>query len=505
MATGSDPGFRDPGFRFAAPPVRRRADAGGAAEPGRRALAARLYLLVYAGLAVFLASASFGGWYVISSLAGVEAELPLTPLTEHRAMSEVIQNLTVLAQRLDAARVDAAPLRVMQGLVALDTAFAAVEAAQLDQVDTRTAAIMAEIAWLLERIEHLFDDFVVEPEVARALGTRLNDALAALTEVYLLANTEALQRLAQKSEQIRGLRFGMTLLLATLALGLIAIALLVSLQQRTERLRAVASQALADAHGIIQSSINYAATIQCSILPSEEDFAWVFEDHFVLWQPRDRVGGDIYWLRHWGDGVLIGLADCTGHGVHGAFMSLIATGALDRAQADTTPGAVGALVARMHRLIQLTLGQHRTYGASDGGLDLGLCYLDDRRTHMTFCGARFDLLRVDNGAISVIKGARNSIGYRGIPQDQSYRQTQVAIGPGSRFYLATDGLTDQIGGPRRRMFGRKRFLALLADLSHLPLNTQRPQIETTLAQYQGDELRRDDVSVIGFVATQPGA
>ena len=141
--------------------------------------------------------------------------------------------------------------------------------------------------------------------------------------------------------------------------------------------RKLAEARLQDAYDIITGSIEYATHIQRSVLPADKDFSDIFSDHFVLWQPRDGVGGDIYWNRVWGKGRLVILADCTGHGVPGAFMTLIATGALDRAQEDVDAGDVAGLVQRMHQLIQQFLGQHAEEGTIDDGLDLGACYLDD--------------------------------------------------------------------------------------------------------------------------------
>ena len=138
------------------------------------------------------------------------------------------------------------------------------------------------------------------------------------------------------------------------------------------------------AYDIIHSSIQYASRIQRSVLPDNTMMEAFFADHFVLWEPRDVVGGDIYWCRPWGEGVLVILADCTGHGVPGAFMTLIATGALDRAQEEVPPGQVCKLVQRMHQMVQLTLGQHLEDGKSDDGLELGACYLDSRPTSMVF-------------------------------------------------------------------------------------------------------------------------
>jgi serine phosphatase RsbU (regulator of sigma subunit) len=255
---------------------------------------------------------------------------------------------------------------------------------------------------------------------------------------------------------------------------------------------------LTEAFGVISSSIDYASRIQRSILPHRDSFSTVFSDHFIIWEPRDRVGGDIYWNRIWGDGVLVVLADSTGHGVPGAFMTLIATGALDRAQEEVSPGDVGKLLQRIHQRVQLTLGQHMESGESDDGLELGACYLDAEQTNMTFTGARFSLFIDDGRDVAEIKGDKNGIGYRGIPYDQAFTNQRVKICPEHSFYLSTDGLTDQVGGEHCRMFGKKRFRKLISSLRDKTFAEQKVEILQALSAYQGDESRRDDVSIVGF-------
>lgn len=259
-----------------------------------------------------------------------------------------------------------------------------------------------------------------------------------------------------------------------------------------------AERKLADAYGVIHSSIEYASNIQRSILPPDDSFSSVFDDHFVIWEPRDVVGGDIYWNRPWGDGILIILADCTGHGVPGAFMTMIATGALDHAQEEIPAGEVGKLIQRTHQLIQRTLGQHELDGKSDDGLELGACYLELDKKQLTFCAARFELFRVFDGEVTQFKGTRKGMGYRGIPEDQEYKQTTLKVVPGTKFYLTTDGLIDQLGGEKRRGFGKKRFQRLIGSLGEMPLSEQKFKILETLNDYQGDNRRLDDVSLIGF-------
>lgn len=255
---------------------------------------------------------------------------------------------------------------------------------------------------------------------------------------------------------------------------------------------------------LISSSIRYASRIQRSVLPDAMTMEKTFADYFVLWEPRDVVGGDMYWRRSWGSGVLLALGDCTGHGVPGAFMTLIANGALEQSLLETRPGDQVTLIQRMHQLIQFSLGQDKeekwkTQGdASDDGLELGVCYINIRKKMLTFSGARFSLFVAEAGTIQEIKGDKTGIGYRGIDRDIDFTNHEIAFTPEKRFYMASDGILDQVGGEKGLGFGKRRFTQLLADLWEMPMAQHGMQIKLALTNYQGNQSRRDDVSVIGF-------
>lgn len=263
--------------------------------------------------------------------------------------------------------------------------------------------------------------------------------------------------------------------------------------------RKEAETRLRDAYDIITGSIDYATRIQRSVLPAPHVLSETFREHFVIWEPRDRVGGDIYWRREWGGGHLLLVADCTGHGVPGAFMTLIATAALDRALEEAPTGDPGALIARMHEFVQRFLGQQDVETTTtDDGLELGACFVTADRGELRYAGARFSLFCVADGEFEEIRGERTAIGYKGIAPDLCFATRVVADPERRTFYLTTDGLIDQIGGPRRRSFGKRRLRDVLLPVQNRPMERQRDAILAALAEYQGDEARRDDVSVVGF-------
>ena len=252
------------------------------------------------------------------------------------------------------------------------------------------------------------------------------------------------------------------------------------------------------AHDLITQSIDYASNIQRSSLPSDQIFESLFDDHFVIWEPCEQVGGDFYAHIHWGDGDLIILADCTGHGVPGAFMTLISGDALNQALPDVTPGDCASLIQRIHQIIQIKLGQDERSGLSDDGLELGACYIPDHRRKLHYAGANMSLYVQDGDSIDQLKGDKSEIGYRRVPYDREFTNHQVETAPGRFFYMTTDGLPTQVGQASRLPFGNKRFSKLLASLGRMPMSDKKEKILTALKAHMGDTPQRDDVSLIGF-------
>lgn len=264
------------------------------------------------------------------------------------------------------------------------------------------------------------------------------------------------------------------------------------------KLRQQAQRELEAAHHIVHSSIQYASRIQRAILPPEDYFSGMIPDHFVLWEPRDVVGGDIYWCKAWGEGCLVILGDCTGHGVPGAFMTMLSAGALDRAIRDVAPGKVGDLIQHMHQILQHTLNQDSAHGHSDDGIEMGVCYLNADRSKMVFAGARFDLYVRENGVVNIIKGSKSGMGYRGIPYDQQFESQEISTNKNMIFYLASDGVVDQVGADTGWGVGRKRLISWMVEAGNLPLAEQKNHLFKQFLAYQGSAKRRDDVAVIGF-------
>jgi serine phosphatase RsbU (regulator of sigma subunit) len=257
-------------------------------------------------------------------------------------------------------------------------------------------------------------------------------------------------------------------------------------------------QRAASANRLILDSIRYASRIQSAILPAKNALASASRDHFLIWEPRDVVGGDFFWVHPAQGGHVVIVGDCTGHGVPGAFMTLIACGLLDRILQAVSPDQPSRILGELHRGLQALLGQDQGEGATDDGLEAGVCFLSEAERRLVFSGARLSLWRTDGGAPDEIKGDRAGIGYRRFAHDTKFTDVPVELANGSRFYMTTDGLIDQVGGPRRISFGKRRFAAFIAEHQARPMPEQAEALRQAVVAYQGGERRRDDLTVLGF-------
>ncbi len=274
------------------------------------------------------------------------------------------------------------------------------------------------------------------------------------------------------------------------------------LEQRVaERTRELhhANRQLAEAHRQVLDSIQYAQLLQQAILPQPECLAQVLGEHFVIWQPRDLVGGDFYYCRADSSGCLLIAVDCTGHGVPGALMTMTVNSVLNHVFSTLGAADPALILQAINRLLRTTLRQDQMGEGFEAGLDAGACYWSESTSTLIFAGARLDLYyRDDDGSVAVIYGDRRNLGYRQSDPDWTFTRHSIARLPGRTFYLITDGLLDQSGGPKSYGFGRKQFLMFLQQYGELPLIAQQTALEHTLANWRGEQLQRDDMTVIGF-------
>lgn len=254
---------------------------------------------------------------------------------------------------------------------------------------------------------------------------------------------------------------------------------------------------------IVMESIDYASVIQRSISrASREALAASLPEHFLIWEPRDTVSGDLYHFVEFDDGWLVVLFDCTGHGVPGAFMTLIMTAFMQGAINAASAKNPGALLADIHRRVKNAMSQHEesTDEHADDGMDAAVCWIERDSRRVTFAGAQMSLFAIGSADedFSVVDGDRAGVGYANVPMDQQWQNHVLELGRGASLYLFTDGIFDQLGGPKRIAFGKRRTRSCLLRLRDAPMAMQARTLLDELATYQGDEPRKDDVSAIGL-------
>lgn len=279
----------------------------------------------------------------------------------------------------------------------------------------------------------------------------------------------------------------------------------------SEELVRMVTELQAEKNRLVMESINYASVIQKSFLrSSRDDLDAAFGDYFIHWEPRDKVGGDYYFCRKFDDGVFFALIDCTGHGVPGAFMTLIMAAFIDHILLENNRHDPAAALAAVNQKVKHALGQideenvTPIAGAgreqSDDGMDAAFLWLDAEAGRLVYAGAKTPLFVVEPGAIevNVIEGDRKGVGYVDTPMDYRWSNREIALARGSAVYLTTDGIIDQIGGAKAIAFGKRRFARLLLEHRQLPLAEQQPLLLQAFYDYQGTQQRRDDVSLMGF-------
>lgn len=242
-------------------------------------------------------------------------------------------------------------------------------------------------------------------------------------------------------------------------------------------------------------SINYARRIQQAILPSIEALRQYFPQSFVFYQPRDIVSGDFYWFWHQTDYSLLVASDCTGHGVPGAFMSLIGDALLRRIVQGQGLNSPEAILSEMHLGIRRALRQNETQNRD--GMDMSVCLIKHQEQELHFAGAKSPLVYVQGGVLHEISGDKLPIGGRQREQKRVFTRHTIRLDQPTQIYLLSDGFQDQFGGADNRKFMRKPLRKLLERIHALPPAEQCDQLAKTFFAWRGQNRQVDDVMVLG--------
>lgn len=248
----------------------------------------------------------------------------------------------------------------------------------------------------------------------------------------------------------------------------------------------------------INDSIEYAKMIQETILPSDDEMSKILKNCFVIWKPRDMVGGDFYWTRKFNDGFLIVVGDCTGHGVPGALMTMAANSIINHVVDEICHDDPAVILKEMDRLLSQSFGRSDQNRNIQDGLDAGLIYVHNDNSKIVFAGARISLFIASEKEVIEIKGSSSTIDCAAKKRDKVFINHEIGYEPGMSFYMATDGVKDQPGGKRGLSFGKSRLLKLLKSINRFPMEEQRKIVLSTYEDYIIDETPRDDMTILGF-------
>jgi serine phosphatase RsbU (regulator of sigma subunit) len=247
----------------------------------------------------------------------------------------------------------------------------------------------------------------------------------------------------------------------------------------------------------ITDSLIYAQRIQEALLPSETYFRKHFEDSFILFKPKNIVSGDFYWIGEKYGNIFVVAADCTGHGVPGALMSMIGLEIVEKAINEENIEVPSQVLAVMNRGLEKTFSREKNIGTIiRDGMDIGLCVIDRKRKKVTYAGAFMPLYLIRSGSLSEIMPDKIIIGMN--PEGLPYTDHQIDLLENDIFYLFTDGYVDQFGGTENKKFMYRRFRYLLLTIHGFPVSDQKAILDENIKTWMGSTEQVDDMMVIGF-------
>ena len=255
----------------------------------------------------------------------------------------------------------------------------------------------------------------------------------------------------------------------------------------------------------INDSLQYASNIQRALLCDRKYMTGILGKTIAIWQPKDLVGGDFYWLKKIANNDYLVFFDCTGHGVPGAFMTLIVTSVLDQIAVSTSRAPSGPeLMYQLHDGVCTALGLAPPMSAGKDGLDCAVLKFSQNHDRLEFSAASMDLYLVpEDGTAKRLRGDKVSLGYSLNVTLPDFNTYDIDVGSNS-FVIATDGLTTQVGSAERRVFGNRRFAEALDHVQGNDPNKLARTLAKALKDWQGTEERRDDVTVLAFKPSLKG-
>jgi len=258
------------------------------------------------------------------------------------------------------------------------------------------------------------------------------------------------------------------------------------------------SNIIAEQHKDIFDSISYAKRIQEALFPPKALVDTILQESFILLKPKAIVTGDFYWIEKKGDKIYVAAADCTGHGVPGALMSIIGYNLLGKSVKDDGSSRPGDILNELNIGVYKTLRQNsNSWGVRDG-MEISVISLDEKNKVLEYAAARQPVYRVRNNELLKLMPDRFPIGIHTGHHLQEFNNQQIHVQRGDAVYLFTDGYTDQFGGTERKKFKILQLQKLLLTIHSFPMEEQKYILNKKLEEWKGDSEQIDDVLIIGI-------
>lgn len=247
----------------------------------------------------------------------------------------------------------------------------------------------------------------------------------------------------------------------------------------------------------ISESLRYASYIQQAILPSPHLINRLIPENFIFYKPRDVISGDFYYVTTKNEKLIVGVGDCTGHGVPGALMSILGITFLNEIIAHGNFTSAGSILNQMREHVMDALCQTGEENERKDGIDMALCIVDPKTHMMSFAGAFNPVYIIRDRTLVEIAGDMMPVGI-GAEEELCFTTHHYELNHHDAIYLFTDGFVDQFGGPENKKFKYRPFRDLLREVSSLPMKDQRMAIERAFNDWKGNHNQLDDVLVFGF-------
>jgi serine phosphatase RsbU (regulator of sigma subunit) len=248
----------------------------------------------------------------------------------------------------------------------------------------------------------------------------------------------------------------------------------------------------------IFQGFSYAATIQNGLLPQQRHFDRLVEEYFVLYEPQNIISGDFYWIAEKNDCVIFAVADCTGHGLAGAMLSVLAISYLNYVILGKNFTSLGSMLEEIDKKWIETFNMFSEKNKEDNDwMEISLCSFNRKTRELKFAGARGKITIINKDGANILKGDHYPIGGWQIEKNRTFNEKEMILPENSMVYLSSDGFKDQIGGVGNKTMKEKKMHEFLSELYYLPAKVQKSFLNMAFKEWKGKNTQTDDVCVLG--------